>query len=489
MKLTRRAFGAQTFATMIAAPRLRGADAEPISIGSRRELFVDRELLAEMRDVRLELANPVDAGKAIAFDRPWEGAFCAYGTVLKDADVYRFYYRGVPAAGQDGNAGEVTCYAESADGKVFTRPDLDFYEVRGTLPNNVILANSAPYSHNFSPLIDHRPGVPAQEKYKALAGAHRTGLRAYVSADGVRWKKLQEQPVLPPPKEFSLDSQNIAFWSESENKYVLYFRTWKQIGETNYRWVSRSTSDDFRNWSRPEEMSYGDAPPEHLYTNQTSSYFRAPHLYVGICARFMPHRQILTEMQAAELRVNPEYFKDCSDAVLVTSRGGVQYTRTFLEAFVRPGVGLENWVSRSNYPALNLVETGKSTMSFYVHRNYGQPTAYLRRYELRLDGLASVRAGYAGGEFTTKPLRFVGSKLELNFSTSAPGGVRLELQEASGVPIPGFALADATELIGDEIERVYAWKSGATVASLQGRPVRIRFVMKDADLYAFRFRS
>src|SRR5690606_17893481 len=147
------------------------------------------------------------------------------------------------------------------------------------------------------------PGVPASQKYKALAGVHKSGLLAFVSADGIRWKRLREEPVLPPPKEFSLDSQNIAFWSEAEGKYVLYYRTWKRIGDVRYRWVSRATSDDFITWSTPEEMSYGDAPPEHLYTNQTSAYFRAPHLYVGICARFMPGRQIVNEQQAAELKV------------------------------------------------------------------------------------------------------------------------------------------------------------------------------------------
>jgi hypothetical protein len=489
MKLTRRAFGLQTGAVALVASSLQGAQAQPVHIGSRRELFVDDELIAEMKGVRLELGVPVDGGPAIKYDRPWEGSFCGYTTVIKEPDRYRLYYRGVPVAGQDGNDGEVTCYAESKDGKTWQKPNLNLYEVKGTRANNVILANAAPYCHNFSPLLDTKPGVPASQKYKALAGVHKSGLLAFVSADGIRWKRLREEPVLPPPKEFSLDSQNIAFWSEAEGKYVLYYRTWKRIGDVRYRWVSRATSDDFITWSTPEEMSYGDAPPEHLYTNQTSAYFRAPHLYVGICARFMPGRQIVNEQQAAELKVDPKYFKDCSDAVLVTSRGGTRYTRKFMEAFLRPGVGLENWVSRSNYPALNLVQTGPSTMSFYVNRNYGQPTAYLQRYDLRLDGLASARAGYAGGELITKPLRFEGKQLELNFSTSAPGGIRVELQDASGAPIPGFTLADANELIGDEIERVYNWKGGDNVASLQARPVRIRFVMKDANIYAFRFKA
>ena len=485
MKISRRCFGAATLALSSSGV----AAAQAIAIGRRRELFVDRELVAETRGVQFQLATPVDAGPAIHFDRPWEGAFSAYTTVLHDGGIYRMYYRGVPVSGQDGNEGEVTCCAESQDGIAWRRPSLDFHAVRGVRPNNVILASSAPFSHNFSPLLDQRPGVPAAQRYKALAGVHRSGLRAFVSEDGLRWKALREEPVFPPPKEFALDSQNIAFWSEAERQYVLYLRTWKRIGRENFRWVSRSTGGDFVNWSPPQEMSYGDAPPEHLYTNQTSAYFRASHLYVGICARFLPGRQVLTDQQAAALHVDPKYFKDCSDAVLITSRGGTRYTREFMEAFLRPGVGFENWVSRSNYPALNLVQTGPSTMSFYVNRNYGQPSAYLRRYELRLDGLASACAGYGGGELITRPFVFEGSRLELNYSTSAPGSVRVELQDVSGKPIPGFALSDARELIGDEIERVYAWTGGDNVGSLQGQAIRIRFLLKDADLYAFRFKD
>ncbi len=187
--------------------------------------------------------------------------------------------------------------------------------------------------------------------------------------------------------------------------------------------------------------------------------------------------------------VDPKYYQDCSDAVLVSSRGGHRYTRTFLEAFLRPGPGLENWVSRSNYPALNLVQTGPGTMSFYVNRNYGQPTAHLRRYELRLDGLASAHAGYGGGEMLTRPLLFDGARLELNYSTSAPGSVRVELQDEAGQAIAGYTLPEALELTGDEVERIYRWQGGPDLAGLAGRVVRLRFVLKDANLFSFRFRG
>ena len=117
---------------------------------------------------------------------------------------------------------------------------------------------------------------------------------------------------------------------------------------------------------------------------------------MGIAARFFPGRQVLTADQAKAIGVDPGYFHDCSDAVLLTSRGGSRFDRTFMEGFLVPGIGPENWVSRTNYPARNVVQTGPHEMSFYVNQNYGQVTSHLRRYSLRLDGFACVRAATTG---------------------------------------------------------------------------------------------
>jgi hypothetical protein len=88
----------------------------------------------------------------------------------------------------------------------------------------------------------------------------------------------------------------------------------------------------------------------------------------------------------------------------------------------------------------------------------------------------------------TRLFTFSGRELVLNYSTSAAGSIRVEIQGPSGKLIPGYGLEDSTEIIGDEIERVVAWKKGADVSSLAGQPVRLRFAMKDADLYSLRFR-
>jgi hypothetical protein len=188
------------------------------------------------------------------------------------------------------------------------------------------------------------------------------------------------------------------------------------------------------------------------------------------------------------LGVEAGYFKDCSDNVLMTSRGGTVYARTFMEGFVRPGIGLENWTSRTNYPARGIVSTGNDEMSFYIQHNYGQPTARLDRYTLRLDGFASVCAGYEGGSFTTVPLQFTGNELHLNFSTSAAGFVRVALLDEKGTPLTGFSADECEEIIGDMIDRTVKWNDSSNISSLAGAPIRLKFIMKDADLFALQFR-
>lgn len=461
--------------------------AMPLQLGSNRELFVDQYLIEKLNNITQELHIPRNEGVVLKFDYPWEGNFSGYSTIIKDGTQYKLYYRGVREAGKDGNANEVTCYAESSDGINWTKPGLGIYTIHGTTDNNVILANAAPATHNFSPFLDTNPNAKASERFKALGGIDKAGLFAFVSADGIHWKKIQDSAVY---KTGVFDSQNVAFWSESEQQYVCYFRTWSDGGFTQYkgfRSVSRTTSKDFIHWAAPVKMTFGDTPPDHLYTNQTSPYFRAPHIYLSICARFMPKRQVLTDEQARALDVNPNYFKDCSDAVFMSTRGGSVYDRTFMQSFIRPAIGLENWVSRSNYPVLNVVQTTPTEMSVYVNESYAQPTAHIKRYSLRIDGFASLQAGFKGGNIITRPFVFKGKELEINYATSAAGFVRVEILDAKGKLIPGYTFDDCREIIGNEIKRVVTWNGSEDVSALEGKPVKLKIYMKDADLYSLKF--
>ena len=472
---------------------------DPIAIGSRRELFVDRLLIEKMEGTSLRMHAPQAAGVALKFDQPWEGRFSAYITVIHDeaAKKFRMYYRGNTGVA-DGHPGERTCYAESDDGILWTRPKLGLHDINGSKDNNVMLADMPPFTHNFAPFLDRHPGVPAEDRYKTLAGLGGKfgGLSAFASSDGIHWRKMQDAPVLT---KGAFDSQNVSFWSEAEQCYVAYFRiftgggtddqTWKPKG---VRWVSRATSQDFIHWSDATPMTSDQPLFDHIYISQTQPYFRAPHLYLSTAARFMQGKAVLSAEEKSQLADDTKKYaaliQDCSEAVLMTSRAGTtKYNRTFMEGFVRPGPDFRNWTSRSNYPACGVVQTGKAELSMYVEQHFGQTAAQLQRFTLRLDGFASLHADYAAGEMLTTPLTFTGSGLHLNFATGAAGSLAVEIQDAGGQPVPGFTLAECNAITGDDTDRTLTWKSGANVSALAGKTVRLRWVLKDADVFAFCF--
>lgn len=433
-----------------------------VPIGGRLELFVDRRCLERLDGLEMGMHAPQPAPPSPA---PIRGH---YVTVIKDGELYRGYYRdyvaGYDGPYDEGNAGEITCYAESSDRHSWQFPRLGLHDTRGSDGDNVILANQAPFSHNFCPFLDTRPGVSGSERFKALAGIYgggNGGLYAFASGDGIRWHRVGDRPVITSPTR-AFDSQNVAFWSEAEGCYVCYYRTW-DTPHGPLRTITRVTSPDFVCWSSPAPME-SNVPGEHLYTSGTHPYFRAPHIYIALPTRFLPERGGIT------------------DILLMTSRGGTRYDRLFMEAFIRPGLEPECWGNRANYAAQNVVPTGPNEMSIYV-----APGG--RRYTLRTDGFVSVHAGYGGGEMLTRPLVFDGSELILNYSTSAAGSLAVELQGPDGGALPGFGLEDCLPLVGDEIEGIVRWRHGEDLRAVAGRPVRLRFVLRDADLYSMRFRD
>ena len=102
---------------------------------------------------------------------------------------------------------------------------------------------------------------------------------------------------------------------------------------------------------------------------------------------------------------------------------------------------------------------------------------------MRTDGFVSVRALYEGVSLLTRPLRFQGRELSINYSTSAAGSVQVEIQDASGKAISGYGVEDCPEIVGDEIERVISWKGGSDVSQLADRAIRLRFALRDGDLF------
>ena len=160
-----------------------------------------------------------------------------------------------------------------------------------------------------------------------------------------------------------------------------------------------------------------------------------------------------------------------------------------MEAFLRPGSDPDNWTDRNMYKGVGIVPTGPAEISIYYIEHYRHPSVRLRRGALRVDGFVSVNGPYPGGELLTRPLTFEGRELVINYATSAAGSLRVEVQDTQGRSAKGHALSDCREVVGDEIERIVTWKSVSDLGWLSGKPVRLRFALKDADLYSIHFRT
>jgi len=441
---------------------------EPIDIGSRLELFVDSHLIDRLDgDARQHLHRPTPREVVLTTDEPWEGNTSAYFSIFADNGLYRMYYRGSHFDEQTKKAThpEVTCYAESKDGIHWTKPALGLFEYDGSKENNIVWRGVG--THCFTPFKDENPDCPADARYKAISRGRpigKKGLYVFKSADGVVWSLMHPDPVIT---KGAFDSQNLAFWDPHIKKYREYHR----IFTDGVRDVMTGTSTDFVHWTDPVLLDYPGASREHLYTNAVRFYERAPHILIGFPTRYLPNENS---------RVEP---------VLMTSRDGRTFHR-FKEAVISEDAPKDRRGNRSNYMTWGLLSLPGDDMHLSVYATeayYTGPDSRVRRFEYRVDGFVSVRGSNAGGSLLTKPLTFAGKSLAVNYATKKGGSLRVELQNADGEPLDGFSLDDCRPMRGSEIEQSVAWKNGGDVSALAGKPVRLRFKLKNADLFSMTF--
>ena len=146
--------------------------------------------------------------------------------------------------------------------------------------------------------------------------------------------------------------------------------------------------------------------------------------------------------------------------------------------------------NRSNYMTRGLLQLPGSDRELSVYATeayYTGPDSRVRRFSFRVDGFVSVHGEAAADRLLTRPLTFKGDSLVLNFTTSEKGNLRVEVQGEDGKPLKGLSLDDCRPLEGDQIEQPVRWRGGS-LEGLSGKPVRLLFELRGADLYSLRFR-
>lgn len=501
-------------------------------LGQHKQLLIDESIVESLDGVTLVMHSPYqDHEPLLVPDRPWEGQVGSYNTIIREDDRLRLWYFTVlykhppDATPEDTYEGykafflkypydQFLCYAESADGVHWEKPELGIYEFNGSRWNNIVLdpAGGRRY-HGCCVFID--PSAEPAARYKmwsplqALSSpddavpAPADGMRRFYSGDGIHWTMYQPDTPNPPG---NYDSYNAVFYDVRLNRYVGYKRHWTEdfgdVPWTRYRAIYRWESPDFEQWTSMGELKLtdaadesvnvdrkrpADAPIMDMYTQPVIQHPDNPHLYLMFPSPFWHWGEPTWDMW------HKGGFPDRLDVQLAVSRDGINWTRAGARhPLLRPGpTGKAD--SACVYVFPHLVTFDDETWLYYGATTTKHGDSWWRcrggifRARLRRDGFGSADASYQGGQLVTAPLQFSGNTLELNADTSAGGVVRLEILDETMRPVKGFELTDADELNGNDLRMKVTWNNSTNVESLAGKAVRLRFVMRDTRLYAFQF--
>ncbi len=479
----------------------------PIEIATHRQLFLDDFLLdpGSTRGITRTLNRPHRIERVLKPDRPSEAlGFIFYGSVVDEDGTAKLFH-----GSYDAEKRKHFKIATSEDGIHWERPELGLVDYHGGRDNNLLPVDAV----EASVFLD--PNAPPEKRYRLLYSRHwpepeKAGVYLASSPDGIRWTESNVR-LLP----FVPDSQHCAVWDESIGKYVIYTRTWNPV-----RAIARVAVDDIE-----QPWPYDDSiEPHHIWGPEKVPTLsrelptvmarddRDPpgvQLYTNTVIRY--HGNYLAFPAAYQTFNGPEW-KDRAlngndgtfDIQFASSRDGIDWNRRrspYVAAGFHDGLDL-----RLVSMAQGLIRRGRDLHQYFIGwpHTHGRPVVWdkdtedraewlkkdlggIYRATQRVDGFVSLDAGYPGGSFTTSPLTFSGNRLRLNLSTAGSGGVRVALLDESGKSLPGFAEKDHDWINADAIDHEVRWKGDPDLGQHAGKPVRLRFELRNAKLFAFQF--
>jgi hypothetical protein len=378
-----------------------------------------------------------------------------------------------------------TSYATSEDGKSWTLPRLDLYQVDGLADStNVVL----PYGLMQGLFHDTTEADP-EKRFKALVCVERKnpvvreGYYLHTSPDGIHWKGDLSRPVIPSltggygiPQNGIGDTTRF-WWDPIRRKYIGDVKFVIDPGKKRCRGVMES--DDLLHWTRPVPTLYARADDAQIYGHRGFTY---QGMYIGMRWIFLP-----------------EYSgRHSSHVELDCSRDGRIWTRVGSgQPFMGYNPRHDTWDATIMRP-VSMLEVGDELWIYYfaapseletMNPNY--PKSAPREWSVGLatlsrDRFVSIDAGTGRGALTTRPLHFSGSRLHINAEIEEGGEISVAVLDHDGSPVDGFDHGDCRPLGGDSIDFPVEWKNGSDLAAGASAGLRFRFQLHRARLYSFR---
>ncbi len=461
-----------------------------------RHLFFDPHFVRDGGATMLKVNPPARQEIVIRPDKPWEKFMITfYLTVFEEGEKLRMWY-----VCRDADNVANVAYAESTDGVNWMKPALGVVDYHGSRENNLVGIGSL----EGNVFRDPHAATP-DERYVYVSTVFKGGgVCRFTSPDGYRWKR-DERPLLP----FEADSQNVTFWDERLQKYVLFFRGWTPKEPRGHeRKVVRLETTDLRTPFDLKPSGKGatyvhqgrdpfivdealtvitcdERDPDHtdVYTNAIQRYPLAPRWYVGFPSLY--HHPTKDTIRS----------DGRTEGHFISSTDGISWNRYAREPYTRPGLaGSEN--GNMVYMGVGLVMHGDEIWQYgtgfrTTHNDFEgrkeRTDGVILRYVQRVDGFVSLDFPSTTTRAVTQPITVEGSNLCLNVDTGAIGEMRIGLLDAEGREIPGFAASTCDAIRINSTHAVVAWKGTPNLAELRGNQVQVVISGSRAKLFSLRF--
>lgn len=480
-------------------------EAKPLQVASRACLFLDDCFIAEQSGLkRTWHAGRPREDVAIRATEPWEKWPHLFGSVFRDPKdgLYKMYYESAifPSLRPPDSFTCYICYAESKDGKSWTKPKLGLYEHAGSKGNNIVFFE-AELANIF---LDPRERDPAS-RFKAFVylKTHNPhgglGECLLSSGDGRRWKFLGgfNKPEYALAEQGNFTDSHSFTWDPLGERYLAYVRTFAKshVAESKdgrRRAVGISQCQELnRGWTpivnvlAPDDRDDAKVAPLSKDPNK-------PDWAEHYCMNFFPYGNHYIGLLSLLYLVDGVDTNGGGDLQLTFSHDGLKWFRqpdrtTLILPSNAPGL-FPTYIT-TNSP----LEIGDELWLYYTEANGAHPispfekaVSQIRAAVWRRDGFVSMDAADQG-TLTTKPLRCDGGKLALNVHASDGGLVRAAILDESLRPLPGFDLTDSDPLRGDQIHGIASWRGRSDLSSLKDRTIRLKLEFSQARLFSFRF--
>jgi len=443
----------------------------PIDVG--RQLFVD-DFLVQETSLRRVFHRPeaYSGNPVLSPDQPWEKqGKSPVAMVFSDgvwwdpsAGRFRMWYMG--------GLFNATCMAESSDGLAWRKPALDIEPGTG-----VVVRAGRDSSTVWLDPGEKEPG----RRYKMLmVSGFQYVLRE--SADGIHWS-------VPAAVSTKCNDRSTVFYNPFRKVWVLSIRSWGMPRSRKYR--EHADLRKALEWSGPDLVPWVGADrldphhpdPEHRAI-EPQLYNLDAVAYESILLGLFSIWQGPENDTCNKLKIHKR-----NEVLTGFSRDGFHWDRPDRRPFlpVNPVKGAWNWGNVQSAGGGCLVvgdrlyfyHSGRALADDFWDGNAHTGLAILRR-----DGFASLDAGPDGGTLTTRPVAFRGRRLFVNAAV-ARGRLQVEVLDREGNVIAPFSRDNCMPVTEDRTLLEVRFRGVEDLASLAGKPVRLRFTLNNGSLYSF----